>query len=192
MDIDPGSCHSERMRAWVVRFVSMYVFNVVVLLAIGWFTTARVGWSALWAAVILTLATIFLKPLLSTLFRGAATGAARKAGIGEKVIEYAVVYAVALAIWVVTVLLSGSRADGFFGWVLPPLILLIGWIVYDRVDDRIEARAGGFYDAAASRIGGAPAAPSQGTPHPNPAAEAGRRELKDGLTDEQRRLLDDL
>lgn len=180
------------MRAWVVRLASMYVFNVVVLLAIGWFTTARVGWSALWAAVILTLATVFLKPLLSKLFRGAASGTARRPGAGEKVVEYVVVYAVAFVIWLVTILFSGSSADGFFGWVLPPLILLIGWIVYDRVDDRIEARAGGLYDAAASRIGGAPATPSQGTPHPNPAAEAGRRELKDGLTDEQRRLLDDL
>lgn len=170
----------------------MYAFNVLVLLVVGWFTTARVGWTALWAAVILTLATIFLKPLLARAFRGAATGLRGRAGLGEKAIEYIVVYLVALAIWVITFLLSRSDPGGFWGWVLPPLILLIGWAVYDAIDDRVEARAGALYDRAASAMhGGAPKAPAE-TPAPNPAAEAGKRDLRDGLTDEQRKLLDEL
>ena len=169
----------------------MYVFNVLVLLVVGWLTTARVGWTALWAAVILTLATIFLKPVLAKAFHGAATGVGRRAGAGERTIEYLVVYLVAFAIWVVTFLLSGSDPDGFWGWVLPPLILLVGWAIYDVIDDRVEARAGALYDRASSAMGGAPKAPAE-TPAPNPAAEAGKRELRDGLTDEQRKLLDEL
>ena len=39
------------MKAWVVRFVSLYVFNVVVLLLIGLLTPAHVGWAAIWASV---------------------------------------------------------------------------------------------------------------------------------------------
>ena len=35
--------------------------TMVVLLVIGWLTPARVGLHALWASVILTLATLFLK-----------------------------------------------------------------------------------------------------------------------------------
>ena len=31
------------MKKWVVRFVSLLVFNILVLLVIGWFTPARVG-----------------------------------------------------------------------------------------------------------------------------------------------------
>ncbi len=171
-----------------MRFGSMYAFNVLVLLVAGWLTPARVGWNALWSAVILTLATIFLKPLLARVFRGATAGMARRAGMGERLTEYAVVYLVALGIWVVTLLFSGSDAGGFGGWILPPFILLIGWAIYDVVDDRIEAHTGALYDRA---TGGAPQAPPA-APGPNPAAEAGRRELRDGLTVEQRRLLDDL
>lgn len=191
MALPRTTCHAERMRAWIVRFASMYVFNVLVLLVVGWLTTARVGWTALWAAVILTLATIFLKPVLAKTFHGAAAGVGRRAGAGERTIEYLVVYLVAFAIWVVTFLLSGSDPDGFWGWVLPPLILLAGWAIYDVIDDRVEARAGALYDRASSAMGGAPKAPAE-TPAPNPAAEAGKRELRDGLTDEQRKLLDEL
>ena len=38
------------MKTWIVRFVSLYVFNVVVLLVIGLLTPAHVGWAAIWAS----------------------------------------------------------------------------------------------------------------------------------------------
>ena len=44
------------MKTWVVRFLSLLVFNIVVLLVIGWLTPARVGFSAFWGGVILTAA----------------------------------------------------------------------------------------------------------------------------------------
>ena len=50
------------MKTWVVRFLSLLVFNIVVLLVIGWLTPARVGFSAFWGGVILTAATIWVKP----------------------------------------------------------------------------------------------------------------------------------
>jgi hypothetical protein len=102
------------------------------------------------------------------------------------------VFAVALGVWAVTVLLSGvSVGHWFWGWVLPPFFILIGWAIYDGIDDRVESHAGALYDKATGgpAVGGADAA----TPAvPSPATAAAQRELQDGLTDEQRRMLDEL
>ncbi|MFT4219910.1 MAG: hypothetical protein QM611_05275 [Microbacterium sp.] len=176
------------MKKWVVRFASLLVFNVVVLLLIGWLTPARVGWAALWAGVVLTVLVVCVKPLIAAWFASmAAKSASQRTKAGEKLVELLLALAVALAVWIATVLLTGVRVGGtplgwFWGYVLPPVILLVGWAVYDVIDDRVEARAGALYDNIASRSAAA------GTPAP-----PGRpRELDDGLTDEQRKMLDDL
>lgn len=181
------------MKNGIVRFVSLYVFNVVILLAIGLImTSVRVGLHALWASVILTLAALFLKPLLAGAFRkSAARSAAERTRAGEKVVQYVLVYAVELIIWVLTVWFSGVSVRGFFwGYILPPLVLLIGWVIYDQVDDRMRAKTGELYDTVRTKVRGEspvePAAPE------SPATGAGRAELKDGLTPEQRRMLDEL
>ncbi len=175
-----------------MRFVSLLVFNVVVLLVVGWLTPARVGWAALWAGIVLTALVIWIKPLVEKWFRSMA---AKRGRAGEKLVELLIAFAVALVVWIGTVLLSGvSIGGGFFGWIwgylLPPAILLIGWAIYDAIDDRVESHTGALYDRAtgsraATTDASAPAVP-------NPEAAAGRRELNDGLTDEQRRMLDEL
>lgn len=172
------------MKSWIVRFASLYVFNVVVLLAIGLLLpSVRVGWAALWAGVILTAATIWLKPLITRIFAGAARKSADQRTVaGEKVVQYLSVFAVELIVWLLVVLFSGVRVTGWFwGWAIPPVLLLLAWVVYDLVDDKIEARTGSLYDRA---TGGA-AAPASET-------RAVPQELKDGLTAEQRKMLDDL
>ena len=190
----PGCGILFPMKNGIVRFVSLYVFNVAVLLLIGLLLRGvSVGWNALWAAIILTLAALFVKPLLRSAFRrSAAKSAADRTRAGEKVVQYVLVYVVELIVWVLTVWLSGVRSSSFWGYVLPPLILLLGWVVYDRIDDRLHAKASEVYDAVQARVkGGARTAPSS----PAPAAEetaAARDELKDGLTPEQRRMLDEL
>jgi len=171
-----------------VRFASLYVFNVVLLLVVGWLTPARVGWNALWAAVILTLATLFLKPLLTKM-------AASLSSSGTKLVQYLAVFVVEFIIWLLTVWLSGVRAGNVWGWILPPLILLIGWVVYDQIDDALTRKAGELYDAAGARISGArsgSATSAEPSATSSPATAAGREELKDGLTPEQRRMLDEL
>lgn len=181
------------MKTWIVRFASLYVFNVVVLLAIGMLLpSVRVGWAALWAAVILTAATIWLKPLLSKVLGGAAArGAETRTRAGQKIVQYGAVFIVELIVWVVMVLLSGVNINGFFwGWVLPPVLLLIAWAVYDAIDDRIEARAGALYDSA---TGGRQTASGGGAAASSPAVDpAAKAEIDDGLTPEQRRMLDEL
>lgn len=198
------------MKKWIVRFVSLLVFNIVVLLVIGFLTPARVGWSALWAGIVLTALAIWIKPAVHNWFRSmAAKSAGRRTRAGEKVVEFLLAFAVAFLVWMVTVWLSGVSIGGgffgaFWGYVLPPVILLIGWAVYDAIDDRVEAHAGALYDKASG--GGAAAADDLGTPPSSaldpaasasaiptsPEATAARRELHDGLTEEQRRMLDEL
>lgn len=182
------------MKKWIVRFLSLLVFNVVVLLVIGLITSANVGWSALWAGIVMTLLVLWVKPLITKAFtNSAAKSASTRTRLGEKVVQVLIVLAVAAIVWVATVFFSGVRFGGFWGWVLPPVIIAIGWVIYDLIDDKVEARAGDLYDRVTggrNRADASTAAPTIAPP--NPAVEAGRRELHDGLTDEQRRMLDEL
>lgn len=185
------------MKNGIVRFAALYVWGVVVLLLIGLLLgSVSVGIHALWASVILSLAALLVKPMLTAAFRrSAAKSAADRTKVGEKTVQYALVYVVELVVWILTVWLSGVRASGFWGFALPPLILLIGWVVYDQVDDRLRAKASEVYDSVQTRISGrtdaaspAPASPA----HDDAATAEGRAELHDGLTAEQRRMLDEL
>ena len=184
------------MKAWIVRLVSLYVFNVVVLLLIGLLTPAHVGWAVIWASVILTLAELFVKPLLQGAFRrSAAKTAGERTRAGEALVQGLIVLAVAAIIWVLTLLLTGVDARGswFWAYVLPPIIIAIGWFVYARIDDRVEARAAVYYDRARAGIRGTDRADAGPAAVPDTTAgAAGRAELDDGLTPEQRKMLDDL
>src|SRR5687767_11110963 len=117
------------MRKWIVRFGSLLAFNIAVLLVIGWLTPARVGWSAIWAGVVLTALTIWIKPAVHKWFQSMASkSAGRRSKLGEKLVDGFLVFAVALGVWVVTVLLSGiTVGNWFWGYLLPPVLILIGW-----------------------------------------------------------------
>lgn len=182
------------MKNGIVRFAALYVFNVAVLLLIGLLSAGvSVGFHALWAAVILTLAALFVKPLLTGAFRkAAAKSAADRTKTGEKVVQYVLVYVVELLIWVAVVWLSGVRASGFWSYALPPLFLLFGWMIYDQVDDKLRAKAGQLYDAVQSKVSGSGKTAPASAPASKTRATAARDELNDGLTPEQRRMLDEL
>ncbi|MDT9136238.1 hypothetical protein RSW15_24185, partial [Escherichia coli] len=86
---------------------------------------------------------------------------------GEKLVQFGIVFVVQWIISVLVVWLSRVNVDGWFwGWVLPPLALLLAWIVYDAIDDRVESHAGVLYDRAtgskttATATDAAPAIPS--------------------------------
>ncbi|MET0735396.1 MAG: hypothetical protein ABWY55_07115 [Microbacterium sp.] len=182
------------MKKWIVRFASLLAFNVVLLLVIGWLTPARVGWAAIWAGIILTAATIWIKPLIHGWFQSSARkSAGQRTKAGEKVVQFFLVLIVATIIWVLTVLLSGVGVGGWlWGWILPPVFIVIGWAIYDAIDDRVEAHAGALYDKATGGRSATAATATDAPAVPSPQAQAGARELQDGLTDEQRRMLDEL
>ncbi|GAA1984103.1 hypothetical protein GCM10009777_17510 [Microbacterium pumilum] len=170
------------------------MFNVVVLLVIGWLTPAKVGWSAIWAGIVLTALTLWIKPLVHRWFQSmAAKSANQRTKLGEKLVQFFLVLAIAVIVWVVTVALSGVSVGGWlWGWILPPVLLVIGWAIYDAIDDRVETHAGALYDRAAGRSAVDGSSNGATLAVPSPGTAAGARELQDGLTDEQRRMLDEL
>lgn len=178
------------MKKWIVRFVSMLVYNVIVLLLIGVVTPARVGWTALWAGIVMTVLVIWVKPLMTRWFRSMAKSAVHLTKAGQKLVEFILAFAIAFIVWTGTVLLSSVRVVGWWGWVLPPVLLLVGWAVYAALDDRIEAKTASLYDRAEEGIRGRRSSSEDTLPAGEPAP--GTRDRYDGLTAEQRRMLDDL
>jgi hypothetical protein len=180
------------MKQWLVRFVVLLVFNVLVLLVIGWLTPADVGWAALWAGIVLTFLTMWVRPLLTGwLSGGAAKSDGQRTKAGRGVVRVGIVLLIAFIVWIVTVWLSGVSAGlNPLAYILPPVILAIGWWIYDMIAQRAEHHAGVLYDkATGAQVG----ATDTATPAvSSPESAAGRRELQDGLTDEQRRMLDEL
>jgi hypothetical protein len=177
------------MKTWIVRFTSLFVFNIAVLIAIGLFTPAKVGWSVIWASLVMTALVLFVKPVAEKWARKKVEQTRQgRSRAREQLVQFLVVLALAGGVWVATLMLTGVNAGDswFWAFVLPPFIIAVGWWVYALVSDRIEAKAGELYD----RIGSgekvdAPASPSA-------AEQTGRAELADGLTPEQRKLLNDL
>lgn len=179
------------MKQWIVRFVVLLVFNVVVLLVIDWLTPAQVGWSALWAGIVLTLLTMWVRPLLTKWFTGGAEkSAGQRTKAGQGLVQVGIVLLIALIVWVVTVWLSGISAGlNPMAYLLPPIILAIGWWIYELIAQRVEQHAGALYDkATGAQVESADAAASV----PSSDTAAARQELQDGLTPEQRRMLDEL
>ena len=176
------------MRDVLVRFVSLLVFNTAVLLLIGFFTPARVGFGALWAALVMTILVLFIKPLVTRWFqKAAARSRNERTSAGEYLVQTVLVLIVAWIVWVLTVLFSGvdTRGSWFWAFVLPPIFIAIGWFVYSKIADRVHAKAGEIYDRIDSS---ATARAGRGAPADIDAdGEAG-----DGLTPEQRRMLDEL
>lgn len=142
------------MKKWIVRFIAMFLFNLIVLVLIGLILghvdLGTFGLNAIWASVVLTLATLLLKRAIHGLFTGKAEKSAhRRNKVGEWFLQFALVYGVALIIWLLVVALSGVEVDGvFWWWFLPPLILLAGWALYDVLAERVEARGSRIFDKA--------------------------------------------
>lgn len=133
------------------------MFDFVVLVLIGLIMPqVSVGWSVFWAAAVLTAATIWVKPALSRWLGGRADRSSRDlTRAGAKLVQYATVFVVAVAVWILVVLLSGVHVAGFFwGWVIPPILLLIAWSVFDLTGDRLVAGAGRAWDGARGRRSG--------------------------------------
>ena len=181
------------MKKWIVRFGALYVFNLVVLLIIGLLRSVNVGWGALWAAVVLTIASVWVKPLITKAFANrSAKSAGQRGKTGETLTRWGTVFVVELIVWVIVVIFSGVSVNNWFwGYLLPPIIFLIGWAIYAAIEDRVEAKADALYDQAHAGI---TKSSTDAAPAANSSAQAAqtRAELHDGLTDEQRRMFDDL
>lgn len=140
------------MRKWVIRFGALFVFDYIVLIAMGLaMPRVQVGpIPALWAAFLLAAATLWIKPVVGRLFsKMAADETGERSRFVSWLVRSLVVFAVAFVIWLIVVALSAVNVAGWlWGYVWPPVVLLVVWWIYDAIDDRFEARAAKVYDRA--------------------------------------------
>ena len=184
------------MKNWIVRIGTLLVFNIAVLLLIVLLVPGvRGAWGVLWGAVILTLAPLWIKPLLTKWFaRSSATRADQFSKFGLKSLSALYVFLVAFIVWILTIFFSQLHVSGWFwGYILPPIALLIAWLIYDSVDEKLEAQASRLYDSATGKNQSADAAATAPDAPAVPAPPVAPRVVQDdGLTAEQRKMLDDL
>lgn len=151
------SSGSTNTRNWVIRLVSLYIFSFVAFLLMGLIMPAfRIGfWHTFWAALIFTLATVFVKPIVSSFAQKTADGLKQgKTSTVGRIIEYVAVYIVAVVIWIIVTMLTSLHSTGFWSFLIAPLFLWVAWIVYDIVDESIERTVAKGYDAAARKLDG--------------------------------------
>lgn len=146
------------MRKWIVRLCTLFVFNFVVLLLIGLMLDSVdiPILASLAAALVLTLATVWIRPALNALARRQAAKSTRESSrLVQWLVSALAVFLVALAVWVLTVALTNVYVEGWlWGYVIPPLALLLAWFIYDLIADRLEERAGRVYDNADRKLSG--------------------------------------
>ncbi|MCB7136997.1 phage holin family protein [Cellulosimicrobium marinum] len=133
------------MRAKVLSFVvAAIAYGVTLLVANLVLDGMRIGW--LWGVVAVALFTVtitVLRPLVVRLLGEHVHGWTWTLGL-----------VTVLGSLVVTALLSPSSGfdiDGFWTWVWATLIVWVGTIVYDLVDDRAVAAAGRRVDGYQQR-----------------------------------------
>ncbi len=151
------SSGSTNTRNWVIRLVSLYVFSYVAFIVMGLFNSSfRVGlFHAFWAALIFTLATVFVKPIVSSFAQKTAEGLKQgKTSTVGRIIEYVAVYVVALVIWWIVAAFTAAENTHWWSMFVAPLFLMVAWIIYDIVDESIERTVAKGYDAAARKLDG--------------------------------------
>lgn len=151
------SSGSTNTRNWVIRLVSLYIFSFAAFLVMGLVNYSfRIGFFQLfWAALIFTLATIFVKPVVSAFAQKTAEGLKQgKTSTASRVIEYLAVYVVAVVIWMLVSWLTRLHNAHWWDFFIAPLFLLVAWFIYDMVDEAIQRTVAKGYDAAARKLDG--------------------------------------
>ncbi|HCX84339.1 MAG TPA: hypothetical protein DHV14_04200 [Micrococcales bacterium] len=143
-------------KRWVVRLVALTLFNIAVVLAIVLIVPQVTGGllAMIGAGIVLALATVWIRPALSRYAtRKAQAGAPRRSPGTQRLVAALAVFLVAAVIWVLTVLLTDIDVHGWFwGYVVPPLVLLVAWWIYAQVVDSLEAKVASAYDAADRKL----------------------------------------
>lgn len=135
------------VRSWVVKTIALLLFNIVAVLVIVLLPGAAgvsIG-TVLWGAIVLTVMSLFIKPLLHRWLLDNAGQVSLSRKLSSKVLSYVILYLVALIIWFLLVIFSGVQITNFLTTlIVPPLVLLAAWFIYDLVDDRLEAWVAGW------------------------------------------------
>ncbi|MGO4589273.1 hypothetical protein [Paenarthrobacter sp. 2TAF44] len=140
------------MKSLAVRIAIALVFNAITLWVASVLPGVRLGAGFLWAVVVFTVATLFVKPLILALFhRRHEQRADRRTWILSKALTVAAGLLATLAILLVTSIFSnGFTINGIFGWIGATVVIWLASFIYDFVDDGLEAKAHELLGGAAS------------------------------------------
>lgn len=139
------------MKSLAVRIAIALVFNAITLWVASVLPGVRPGAGFLWAVVVFTAATLVVKPLMTGLLRRRWEGRShRNTWLASKA---ATSCAGLLATWailmVTTIFSNGFRISGLIGWVAATVVIWLASLIYDFVDDGLEARAHQFLGGTA-------------------------------------------
>lgn len=131
------------MKTWGVRIVIALVFNAITLWVASVLPGVRLGAGFLWAVLVFTAATLFIKPLIASLFRRDGRGLqARGTRLAGKALTVVAGLLATFAILILTSIFSnGFNISGIAGWLLATVVIWLASLIYDFVDDGLESRA---------------------------------------------------
>jgi uncharacterized membrane protein YvlD (DUF360 family) len=142
------------MKTWGIRIGLALVANIITL----WIASIIPGFhinnfgAFVIAAIIFTLATLFVKPIIvKFLTNQAGKYSSRSKYLAGKSLTYIVgIVATGVIVWLTWLI---SRGIGFnvFGFIIGTIIIWAASLVYDIVDDRLEARVGAIVDDVADK-----------------------------------------
>ncbi|WP_347107727.1 hypothetical protein AAHB33_12045 [Paenarthrobacter sp. S56] len=139
------------MKSLAVRIAIALVFNAITLWVASVLPGVRLGAGFLWAVVVFTAATLLVKPAVLGLLHGhLTTRRDRSSWLRGKAATLSAGLLTTLAVLVITSLFSNAfRITGVFGWVAATVVIWLASLIYDFVDDGLEARAHQFLGGTA-------------------------------------------
>ncbi|WP_426996118.1 hypothetical protein [Pseudarthrobacter sp. N5] len=143
------------MKVWAIRIGIALIFNAITLWVASVLPGIRLGGGFLGAVAIFTAATLLIKPLITSFLtrRGEGLGS-RATWLRGKALTVIVGLLATLGILMLTgIFSSGFNISGLTGWVLATVVIWAASLVYDFVDDGLEARARKLIDGISSRSG---------------------------------------
>jgi len=142
------------MKAWAIRTAIAFVFNAITLWAAAILPGIRLGNGFLWVVLLFTAASLLLRGTASGVFRRLderrRLEARQEADGGlpgrSKAVRKVLVGAVGLALsfgvlWLTTAFAGGFTISGPIGWILAAVVVWLGSIIFDAVDDGLENKA---------------------------------------------------
>ncbi|WAH96698.1 hypothetical protein [Arthrobacter sp. MMS18-M83] len=129
------------MRAWVIRIGIALVFNAITFWAASILPGVRLGGGFLWAVVVFTAATLLIKPGMTALIAIGGASLLSRSRRSGKLLSAAAGLLATLGILIVTsIFSSGFQINGIAGWVAATVVIWLASLIYNFVDDGLEAR----------------------------------------------------
>jgi hypothetical protein len=140
------------MRAWAIRIGIAFAFNAITFWAASVLPGVRLGGGFLWAVAVFTVATILIKPGMAALIARGGTSLQSRSSRGGKLLVAAAGLLATFGILLLTsIFSSGFQINGIVGWTSATVVIWMASLIYNFVDDGLEAGATALIERAGAR-----------------------------------------